>query len=192
MQEQRDPIVVLFDLDGTLADYSGELNRRLARMHSPHEPPLDRSDFVEDPEHLKERIALIKTSPGFWLNLPPLAAGFEILEEANARGLQIEVLTKGPRSAPIAWMEKLQWCDRHLSRFPHQVTITMDKGLVYGRVLVDDYPDYIMRWLKWRKRGVVIMPDQPWNAGFEHPQVVRYCGDRARIGEVLDEVVAAR
>ena len=41
-------------------------------------------------------------------------------------GMQIEILTKGPRQAPIAWMEKLQWCDRNLCQFPHHVTITMD------------------------------------------------------------------
>ena len=50
-------------------------------------------------------------------------------------------------------MEKVQWCDRHLADFPHQITITMDKGLVYGKLLVDDWPDYVLRWLRWRKRG---------------------------------------
>jgi 5'-nucleotidase len=69
------------------------------------------------------------------------------------------------------------------------VTITMDKGLVYGKVLVDDYPEYALRWLKWRKRGLVIMPNQPWNQGFEHPQVHRYTGDREEIQRVLARVL---
>ena len=37
-----------------------------------------------------------------------------------------------------------QWCQHHLPGVP--VTITMDKGLVYGKVLVDDYPPYVERW----------------------------------------------
>ena len=83
-------------------------------------------------------------------------------------------------------MEKLQWCDRHLAGFPHQVTIIMDRGLVYGRLLVDDYPEYVLRW---RKRGTVILPDQPWNRDFQHPQVYRYAGDRGEMVAVLGRVV---
>jgi hypothetical protein len=39
---------------------------------------------------------------------------------------------------------------------------------------VDDWPDYITRWLQWRPRGLVIMPDRPNNKGFDHPQVHRF------------------
>jgi len=72
---------------------------------------------------------------------------------------------------------------------PHQVTITMDKGLVYGRLLVDDYPDYVSAWLRWRKRAFVIMPAHPWNEGFAHPQVYRYQGNRPEMVRVLETVV---
>jgi len=186
------PVVALFDMDGTLVDYWGELCRQLALLRSPEEPNADPASFnwEQTPDHLRERMRLIKNSPGFWLNLPVWSAGFEVMEEAQRLSMQIEVLTKGPRQAPIAWMEKLQWCDRHLAGFPHHVTITMDKGLVYGRLLVDDYPDYIQRWLRWRNRGQVILPDQPWNQGFAHPQVYRYTGNRAEMAAVLVRVVA--
>ena len=42
---------------------------------------------------------------------------------------------------------------------------------------MDDWPEYIKPWLEWRPRGLVIMPDQPWNQDFEHPQVVRHTDD---------------
>lgn len=191
MSTEDNPIVALFDMDGTLADHNGELLRRLDLMRSPDEPATDlsASSWDSQPEYLRERIRVIRSNPGFWLNLPVLAAGFEVLEEAHRLGFQIEVLTKGPRHSPIAWMEKLQWCDKHLAGYPHQVTITMDKGLVYGKLLVDDYPEYILRWVRWRKRGTVIMPDQPWNQEFEHPQVYRYAGNRSEMVGVLDRVV---
>src|SRR5689334_2500047 len=129
MADQENPIVALFDMDGTLADYSGELRRRLELMRSPHEPESEFHEFAWDeyPDFLRERIRAIKNNPGFWINLPPMLAGFEILEEAHRRNFQIEILTKGPRHSPIAWMEKVEWCDKHLAGYPHQVTITMDK-----------------------------------------------------------------
>jgi len=49
--------------------------------------------------------------------------------------------------------------------------------MVYGRALVDDWPPYVEAWLEYRPRGLVIMPDRPWNQGFSHPNVVRALGD---------------
>ena len=88
------------------------------------------------------------------------------------RSLEIHVLTKGPKSSPNAFTEKVCWCKQHMPGVP--VTLTENKGLVYGRVLVDDWPSYVEAWLKFRARGLVIMPDRPWNQGFEHPNLVRF------------------
>ncbi len=38
MPDPENPIVAIFDLDGTLADHSGELRRRLESMRSPQGP----------------------------------------------------------------------------------------------------------------------------------------------------------
>jgi 5'-nucleotidase len=185
------PVVALFDLDNTLADFWGEMCRRLQLLRAPQELAAEPVPYEEDlPAHIKERMRLVKNTPGFWLNLPIWKPGFEILEEARRLGMQIEVLTKGPRHTTIAWTEKVQWCQRNLGDVPHQVTITMDKGLVYGRLLVDDYPDYVSAWLRWRKRGFVIMPAHPWNEGFAHPQVYRYHGNRPEMVRILETVVA--
>ena len=54
--------------------------------------------------------------------------------------------------------------------------MTEDKGLVYGKVLFDDWPEYITSWLEYRPRGLVIMPNHPHNQGFKHPNVIRYIG----------------
>lgn len=85
------------------------------------------------------------------------------------------VLTQGPRKNPNAWMGKKVWIDRNLGQ-DIDVTITRDKGLVYGRILVDDWPKYITRWLEWRPRGLVIMPANDNNKNFKHKQVIRYDG----------------
>ncbi|MEZ4453254.1 MAG: hypothetical protein R3B09_27575 [Nannocystaceae bacterium] len=176
---QRIGLVALVDMDGTLCDYNGTMDRALAELRGPGDatPP---EDGEPEPAWLRARISLVRRQPGWWRGLPRLERGFEILGELQALRFEIHVLTKGPAGASIAWAEKLEWCQEHLPGVP--VTITMDKGLVYGKVLVDDYPPYIERWLEWRPRGQVIMPSQPWNAGFRRDRVLPYDGTN------LDEV----
>ena len=163
-------LVALIDMDGTLCDYDGALSRDLAALRGPDDPPAP-----EDSPWRRAREALIRRQPGWWRDLPRLQRGFDVYAELAALQFEVHVLTKGPVTAPSAWTEKLEWCERHLPGVP--VTITMDKGLVYGKVLVDDWPPYVERWLTWRPRGLVSMPAQPWNAGFSHPSAIRYDGD---------------
>ncbi len=85
------------------------------------------------------------------------------------------ILTQGPSKNPPAWTGKKLWIDENLG--PEvDVTITRDKGLVYGKVLVDDFPPYIERWLAWRKNGLVIMPVNELNKDYKHSRVIRYDG----------------
>lgn len=85
------------------------------------------------------------------------------------------ILTQGSRDNPSSWSRKKKWIDKHLGQ-DIDTTITRDKGLVYGKILVDDYPDYIERWIEWRKRGLVIMPANEFNKSYSHKQVIRYDG----------------
>jgi hypothetical protein len=103
-----------------------------------------------------------------------------VVDELRALGFELHVLTKGPRSTPNAWSEKVEWCADHLP--DANVTVTGDKSLVYGRVLVDDWPPYFTRWLEARPRGLVVCVAHPWNEGFSpggpqaHANVLRYDG----------------
>ena len=56
---------------------------------------------------------------------------------------------------------KVRWVEKHLGDI--DCTITRDKGLVYGKILVDDYSGYIKDWLDFRPRGLVIMPANDYN-----------------------------
>ena len=178
----------LFDLDGSLADYDKAVLTGLARLQAPHEPLIDAVRPAFEIPHLYARIDLITREPGWWLNLEPIALGFQILELAKEIGFQIQVLTQGPKTNPLAWKEKVEWCQRHLGS-DTDIHITRNKGLVYGKFLYDDYPVYMLRWLEHRPRGLGIMPVNSSNADFRHPQVVRW--DGTNLDEVTESLQAA-
>ena len=62
------------------------------------------------------------------------------------------------------------------------VTLAGDKSLVYGRVLVDDWPPFFEGWLAVRPRGQVVCVAHPWNAEYAkdgskaNPRVFRFDG----------------
>lgn len=180
--------IALFDLDGTLADYDSAMRRDMRLLQAPGEPEWS-AHADDEPEYLRERGKLIRRQPGWWENLEKHPPGFEVLSEARELKFQCHVLTKGPALAASSWTEKLRWCQRHVPDL--LVTVTQDKGLVYGKVLVDDWPPYVSRWLEWRPRGLVIMPAHAWNEGFSHPNVVRYIG-RQSLPAVRERLTAVR
>lgn len=181
---KRDKIA-LFDLDGTLADYDGQVLKDLQMLASEHEPP---PVLYSDIPYIEARRHVITSQVGWWFKLGKFQLGWDVLEVARDLGYSISVLTKGPATKHTAWAEKVEWCNQHLAGYIDGVIIAHDKGLVYGAVLVDDWPEYIKRWLDHRPRGVVIMPAHDHNAGFSHPNVVRY--DGTNIDEVRERMGA--
>lgn len=166
--------VALFDLDGTLADYAGQLATEVNKIKHPSEKTYTRDDFGThngNPDFFETRRHYISEHGEFWENLPKLEDGFQIFDLCNKIGFRPMVLTQGPSTKPEAWSHKLIWCGKHLPGV--DVTITRDKGLVYGRVLVDDWPPYCLRWLEHRPRGLVVMPARSWNVGVDHPNILR-------------------
>ena len=180
-----DKPVALFDLDGTLADYDGQLRADLEKMRSPDEDEITTKGMYGDLEPwLEERIRVIKRQPDWWANLPCFKLGWDILEAARPL-FAIHILSKGPSSNPDAWRQKAEWVRKNLDDTV-LIHLTESKGIHYGRVLVDDYPKYITEWLKYRPRGLVIMPTNVGNRDFRHPDVIPYDGyNLAEVEEVL-------
>lgn len=149
--------LAFIDLDGTLADYDLYLHQKL------EEYPVE--------ERTKQTMRVIKTTPGFWQNLPPIPEGFEVLSQIIQAGYDPHILTKGPTTKPLAWSEKHIWSKKYLPSVP--VTITEDKSITTGDLLFDDWPPYIEAWLAKNPTSIVLMLDHPWNRNFNHQQVYR-------------------
>jgi 5'(3')-deoxyribonucleotidase len=165
--------LALFDMDGTLADYHTKLKTDMENIAAPNEDVnYDYHGIM--PNHIFKRKNLITSQPGWWLGLDCLQLGWDIYHMCVIIGYEIMILTKGPIDRHNSWAEKLQWCKKYVQ--DNNITVTTDKSIMYGRVLVDDYPDYMLSWLKYRPRGVGIMPKSEMSKGFSHPQVIIYDG----------------
>jgi len=137
----------LLDLDGTMADYDSAFMRDLEPLSSKEEW-LQIKDLVQKreslPRHIEARRQLITRIPGWWRNLPKVKSGFEIMEVIREYGFTFEVLSQGPVNKPRAWSEKVEWCAEHLPDVP--ITITRNKSAHYGKILVDDWPQFMDNW----------------------------------------------
>ncbi len=173
----RKPIA-LVDMDGTLVDYAGAMYRDMLAIANPEEQYDIGNILLTDVErayntpYLKARMDLIKRQKDWWFNLEKLPQGFKVVEMLRQLKYKLNILTRGPKKLASAWEQKARWCEINLP--DADVSIVSNKTAHYGRVLVDDWIPYVEPWLKHRKNGTVIMPDQPWNEGYTHPQVIRH------------------
>jgi len=182
--------IALFDMDGTLVDLDYALYEKLLSINHPdlHKYIKELNTKSDDlPDWIYNQKDMILRQPGFWERLPRLQLGFDILEICNKIGFEKHILTRGPASKPQAWAEKFIWCKRELP-IDMLMTITQDKGLSYGRVLVDDFEPYIEQWLKYRPRGIVIMPVNKDNKNYKHKKVIPYTGSINDI-KIVDEAL---
>jgi hypothetical protein len=178
--------IALIDLDGTVADYEGQMLKDLEFIRGPNEPVI--TNIWEHHEHVGRRIDLIKNSPNWWSDLPVIPTGMQVVEIMRELEWEMLVLTKGPKNTKQAWTQKVEWAAQHIpDAYPIITGGRRDdesggKSLVYGKVLFDDFPKYMGAWLEAHPRGLGIMPVNLGNQDYHHPNLVKYDGTN------LDEV----
>lgn len=161
-----------------MADYDTKMRKELAKLVAPGETGAQGG-------YLENRRKLVRCKPGFYLGLKPLRLGFEVLDLVRRIGFDLVVLTKASVDVPNSWSEKVQWAKKHIP--DASITISQTKELVYGRVLVDDWPEYYEAWLQRRPRGLVIAVAHPHNdKPTKDPRIIRYDGTNlAQVEEAL-------
>lgn len=180
--------IALFDMDNTLVDYDHAMLRDLNALRGPNEPLITRANVSDgDPAYLLARNFLIRRSENWWRDLPRRSLGWEVLAATRWLGFEERIATKGPHNCTIAWTQKADWCRKWLPRAP--VTVTDDKSILQGAVLVDDYPPYVLAWLARNPNGYVILPEHEANKGFTHPRAIIYTGfNMSEVEEFLRKV----
>jgi 5'-nucleotidase len=183
--------IALFDMDGSLADFDA-MRHELRLLRADSEKPITDATNLHALEEahpfIKRRMDKVKSVPMWWRNLPRIEA-FVVLREAASLGFTVNILTKGPSGHSNAWMEKLHWCNDQPELSDANVHLTMNKGLVYGVMLYDDFPPYMESWLAHRPRGLGIMPATPYNESFSHPNVIKWTG--TNLPKVVDAMRVA-
>lgn len=184
--------VALFDMDGTIADYLGQMQEDLRKIGN--EPVPEKLHGEHLPDWLDNRINLIKSRTGWWETLPFIESGKGLLELCAEIGFGVHILTQGPVRTKNAWTEKFAWCETHVKPIAPEYGISVTrngKGLHYGRVFVDDWPPFMTEWLEHRPRGLGLMPISSENKGFSHPQVLKYDSLNWRTQELEDRLIKA-
>ncbi len=174
-------IIALFDMDGTICDYVGSIKKELKKLNAPDEEFIDPFKIKDDPyyDYLWHRMDLIKADESWWENLPKYKLGFDIFKLTTKLGFYNEILTQAPKSNPAALAGKLKWIQKNINNHI-DFTMTRNKSRHYGKVLVDDFPGFILSWLEHRPRGLAIMPLNEYNKDFKHEQVLVYNGSNLK------------
>jgi hypothetical protein len=177
------PKIALFDMDGTLFDYEGQMKKDLIAIAAPEEEVDAGLIYISDLwklakqyPYIEKRVDLIRRQPGWWRNLPRFTLGWNVYHMAVAVGFCTKILTKGPRSKSTAWAEKVDCITDHFGEEMPIDIVGKNKNDTYGRVLVDDFPEYVEGWLANRPRGLAILPAGTCNKGFQHPNAIVYDG----------------
>lgn len=168
--------VILFDMDGTLCDWFGKIIKDLNTIKGPDEPEITEIPKGGIKKYLRTRLDVLMQRIDWWVDLEPLPLGMDLWNIAGELGFERMILTQGPRRNPEAWTGKKIWVDKFLG-IDTKVTITRDKSIVDGAILIDDWPLYVLPWLQEHPSRSVILPQGPHNTTFKHKRSITYTGN---------------
>jgi 5'-nucleotidase len=136
---------VLVDMDGVMADFDGEVSRRLGDQIPGFILPDPSTDFyitkrLNDPEHV--RVARgIQAAEGFFRNLRPIENALNGWEALKDLGYHPRICSSPLRSNLWCVADKLAWLDEHLgAQVAEEAVFDKDKSGYEGIALIDDRP----------------------------------------------------
>ena len=115
MEKDRSDNIALIDLDGTVCDHDGALERDLNLLRSPSEPLINISkwrDKSKMPSHISSRTYMIRDRSCWWRDLPPIKQGMDLVGAMSKMGYRIST---DPRSkAKPFCLERQSKVDRQI------------------------------------------------------------------------------
>lgn len=141
---QEPDLVILIDMDQTLADFVGSWKKIWNTKHPDRLITEDPTEFLLEDAYFgfakEEEVREIYHSPEFYINLEPLPGALEAIKQMEAVGLDLFICSS-PASANSSYTEKADWVEMHLGReWVKKLILTRDKTMVHGDYLIDDKP----------------------------------------------------
>ena len=141
------PLTVLVDMDGILADAMGKYLARYNEERCLRNNPATVADITtwDISKALPGATEECFSERGFFSDLEPIVGSLEAMREIHGMGHEVIICSSpgGPSSA----MEKLEWLAKHLPWLDRRAAILCHrKHLIAGDVLIDDKPDHLERW----------------------------------------------
>lgn len=167
-EKQKDPLVILVDMDGVLTDFVGGWITGWNILHPDNLIPTDRicDDFYvenafRDIVKTEEAANEVFHKEGFFFGLEPIPGAIEGIKQMAGCNNVIVTLCTAPTTSKHCWQEKADWVELYLGKeWLRHLIITKDKTMIHGDYLIDDKPDitgiYAPSWQQ-------VIYDQPYN-----------------------------
>ena len=134
---------IYFDMDGVLADFDKGIHELCGIIPVP-----------QDERNEEQKTAMwnqVRDVGHFYYKLDPIAEGVELFHILyHAFPGQVEILSAQPsfkRQIFTAEQDKRDWCEKYLPDIPVHITLRRQKvEYAKGNILIDDFPDNIVRW----------------------------------------------
>lgn len=156
--------VVLIDVDGVLADFTGPILKHANRLTGNTYTEQDIEQYEIGalyPELEFQELYEPCVRQGFCLGLESLPGADEALIELRKR-VELIAVTSPWWSSPYWHHERTRWLMARGFR-PEQICFTARKELVRGAALIDDKTSHVLDWAHKNPSSLPILWKQPWS-----------------------------
>jgi len=178
-------MIILIDQDGVLANYEERMLDIFHEEHPeipriPHEELTEFNTHKAYSEEYWEEIENIALRPDFFRSLPPIDGAIEGVQELLRLGVGVRICTAPKKIFKHCVGEKYEWIHRHFGqKMVNKITLTRDKTLVRGEILIDDKPEITgSRKPEWEH----VLFDQPYNRHIEDKRRLNWQNFREVLG----------
>jgi 5'(3')-deoxyribonucleotidase len=180
--------VILLDVDGVLADFTGACLRALLDVGVRRSASDVTSYKIEDALGLDAGARGYMKSQwsraGFCAGIEPYPYAREGVEMLRMVG-SVYAVTAPMWSSPTWQHERALWLSERMDIITRHVISTHAKHLVRGDVLVEDKPETLAAWMEAWPGGVGVLIDRPYNRDvIDGPWHRVACGDWPRIARL--------
>lgn len=160
--------VLLVDMDGTVADLDGSLERAVKQLGHDTKGIRGRTEFEYEAK-VEAIVKPIMAKEGFFQSFSPFQGAVEALKRLQKSGWQVFFCTSPLKEYEFCVVEKFKWVEQHFGReWTRRIIVTKDKTIVSGDFLIDDKPGITgVAQPKWKQ----IYFDQSYNQKAPGPRI---------------------